>query len=67
HLSLEVRTMSLALHFPVNLRMATELLGSDSILFPCTVSGVHHTSIIFYKVSDAPQSPIIKKVLSFVI
>jgi hypothetical protein len=34
--------MSLALHFPVNLRMATELLGSDSILFPCTVSGVHH-------------------------
>jgi type I restriction enzyme M protein len=35
--------MSLALHFPVNLRMATELLGSDSILFPCTVSGVHHT------------------------
>jgi len=34
--------MSLALHFPVNLRIATELLGSDSILFPCTVSGVHH-------------------------
>jgi hypothetical protein len=21
------------------------LLGSDSILFPCTVSGVHHTEI----------------------
>jgi hypothetical protein len=35
--------MSLALHFPVNLRMATELPGSDSILFSCTVSGVHHS------------------------
>jgi hypothetical protein len=25
--------------------MATELLGSDSILFPCTVSGVHHKAL----------------------
>ena len=44
--------MSLALHFPVNLRMATELLGSDSILFPCTVSGVHHT---LYRPLGEPQ------------
>ena len=49
--------MSLALHFPVNLRIATELLGSDSILFPCTVSGVHHISPHFWQgFADMPTA-----------
>jgi len=51
--------MSLALHFPVNLHIATELLGSDSILFPCTVSGVHHTlrpAVIWKHISFGAES-----------